>query len=188
MSEPINFFNEIARVGTTILETLGGKPATTVTEKYLKNVTQIYNLLSKIHDNIADVAFKVSFAANMDEARETLKEIQSDSLENTFRTLGWCEKLGKLGKKLLPLIEDVDLSEDDQKIWKEFCSTIELREVETARLYDKKLYDFRMLAHRDISLKALIEKANDISEQLVIQKARFDLLAKKAETMLKRLA
>jgi hypothetical protein len=54
-------------------------------------------------------------------------------------------------------------------------------------LYDLKLYDLRVLADGEASLVSLATKADEISNQLVLQKAQFDYLARKADAMHRRL-
>jgi chaperonin cofactor prefoldin len=190
MNQSIGFFNKVAGVGSKILEVLGGKPASAEIKRYLERVAEIYNLLVDIHDEVVKVAVKTSLAANMNEAREALKEIEYSSLENTFRARRWCDELQRLGQALRPLSQDAGLSGDDQQTWDEFCSALERREGEVVYLYIEKLYDFRRLAYpaySDLSLKSLKEKVEDIRKRLVTQKAQFDHLAKKAEAMRKRL-
>lgn len=187
MNQSIGFFDEAARVGSQILEVLGGKPAADPIRNYLERVQEIYDLLVKIHDEVANVAVKASLAADMDEARAALTEIEHSSLEDTFRARDWCDELERLGHALRPLGQDAGLSGEDLQIWDEFCVRLENREGEVALLYYEKLYDFRMLAYNENSFDALREKVEDISNQLVTQKAKFDLLAKKASAMRQRL-
>jgi hypothetical protein len=133
------------------------------------------------------VAVKTSLAANEAEAREALQELEYDSLVDTFRAQQWCDELERLGHALRPLRHNAELSADDQQIWDQFCQHLEMREGEVAYLYLDRLYDFRQLAHRDLSLKELKEQVDKISKQLVTQKAEFDLLAQKAAVMRQRL-
>jgi hypothetical protein len=198
MNQTLGFFDQVARVGSLILDALGGAPTTTAFQKhwkpvqdiykqYLKRVEEIYTLLGSIHDQVADVAVEVGLAANMDEAKEAIKKIESSSLADTFRANDWCDELQRLGEALRPLGQEAGLSEEDQRTWDEFCSALEQREGEVAKLYNDKLYDFRMLVYGDLSLESLKEKVKGISDQLVTQKARFDLLAKQAKATRQRL-
>jgi hypothetical protein len=187
VNDSIGFYDEVARVGSEILEMLAGSSAADRAKDdvstYLDLVAQIYNLLTQVHDQVATVAVRVTVATTLAEARQDLQGIGHTGLEDTFRAMDWCDQFEKLGKDLRPLREDPGLSPNDQKIWDEFCETLEQREGEVAMLYDHKLYDLRRLASDDLSLETLKQEVDQILEQLVTQKARFDLLAKRAKAM-----
>ena len=82
---------------------------------------------------------------------------------------------------------DTRLPDSDRKTWNEFCAALEQREGEVAVLYDQKLYDFRGVARRNASLDAIKLDAELMSQQLVAQKAMFDLLAERARGIRRQL-
>ncbi len=184
MNGSIGFFDETARIGAEILKALGSTPAT---RQYLWHVARIYALMNKIHEDVAAATIEASEASTLDEARQALKRLDHGSLENRFRARNWCDRLQKLGQALRPLGQDSHLPKGDRKIWDEFCTALEHREGEVAMLYDLKLYDLRVLADGETSLASLASQAEEISSQLVLQKAQFDYLARKADAMHRRL-
>src|SRR5262249_19767774 len=97
------------------------------------------------------------------------------------------DKLRQLGTQIRPLMQQVQAADDQKQIWEEFCMRLEFGEVTTAQLYDEKLSELRNLPYRGASLDTVQTAANEIARLLSNQKARFDLLAKKARATLKAL-
>ncbi len=187
MNGSITFFDRASQVGSLILEAVGGgaKLKAKDVKRYLKLVSRIYNLLIKIHNEIIDITIEAGLAKNLETAKKILKQIDQGSLKSTFQAKNWCDTLEELGRALHPIDQDVSLSGDDQKVWDEFCSSLEQREDEVAWLYVNKLTDLNTLAYNATSLEELTKQVNTICEQLVVQKAQFDHLAKKARAMKK---
>jgi hypothetical protein len=183
MNGSIRFFSEAARVGRRILDTASPD----VKKTYLEEVSRIYALLRDIHDLVIDVAIRTGNARDLDQAKRALAGINDVALEGTFRARNWCDRLERLGKAVHPLTKDANLTGRDRDIWEEFCTTLEHREGEVARLYYMKLMDLTSLGNTEATLATLREKVDKISEELVIQKAGFDFLAKKAEAERDRL-
>ena len=187
MKSSIEFFDEAAGVGSRIIQNLGNSPATPEVKKYLDLVARVYQVLVQIHDDVVEATIYASLAATIEEAKQALQGIQQSVLKDTLKAQDLCAKLRKLGHDLHPLTQAAKLSADDQSIWKEFCQNLEQGESQTARLYDEKLYDLHVLPGNEPSLNALKKKVEDISAQLVTQKARFDFLARMAAAMHNRL-
>lgn len=186
MSRSIGFFDDAARVGSNILNALDSGQVSDQVKNYMERAAEIYRLLVKVHGELADVAVRVSLAKDLSEARQVLESIQHTSLESTFRARKWCNEFERLGEQLQPLGSQIGLPPDDANIWDEFCYHLRMSEGEVALLYEDKLYDFRQLKDTVDSLEQLKVRVATISDQLVTQKANFDLLAKKAEAMRER--
>jgi hypothetical protein len=187
MNASIGFFEEVAQVGDHVLDLLGGEPPSRAVTTYLKHVADIYRLLVAIHDEVSDVTVKASVADNLHDAQQALRSIDHQALEETFRVRRWCDELERLGQALQPLGQEAKLAGNEQQTWNEFCVALERREGEVAWLYDSKLYDIRRLADKNLPFDALKSEVKEVSRQLIMQKAEFDLLAKQAEAMLRRL-
>lgn len=187
MDTSIRFFDEAARVGAVILQTLGPSTDTQKVITYLEKIEDIYLLMMKIHDEIVDVIIQANYTKNIAGIKKVLKGIEYGALEHTFRANKWCDELQELGIALRPLGYDAHLVGADREIWEEFCTTLERREGEVADLYDKKLWDLRQLPYRMKDVELLKQMLDVTATELVAQKAKFDLLARKAKTMRTRL-
>jgi hypothetical protein len=183
MSTSIAFFDQTADVGSQIINRLAKSGATSDVKEYLNLVGRIYEVLAQIHDMVAEATISASFAASMGEAKKSLESIESGGLKNALKTQNLCDELRRLGQGIRPFKETTQLSADDKKVWEEFLDSLEGGEAQTAQLYDMKLYEVKYLPSSEPSLDSLKEKLDAISGQLVTQKARFDLLAKKAAAL-----
>jgi prefoldin subunit 5 len=184
----LGFFDEAATVGAGILEILGGSTATPAIKRYLEIVGRIYQIMSQIHDSLAEVAIDVSLSTSMDEASQSLTRLTQMELKKALKAQDLCDELEQLGRELRPLLQKTDkLSEREKSTWNVLCRDLEGREEEVANLYDENLYDLRMLPSTESSLESLKVKVENIATQLTTQKARFDLLAKKARAIRERL-
>ena len=183
MSDSIRFFEEAARVGEVILVTLAGSQSSKKVANYFDSSSKIYHLMSEVHDEVTNLAVQVSLARDLDEAKLALSRLDNEKLTDIFRARDWCDQFERLGQELLPLGDELKLPEADRAIWGEFCNSLSLREGEVAYLYEDKLYELRRLSDSRRSLESLKQVVDRITNRLVTQKAKFDLLAKKAETM-----
>jgi hypothetical protein len=183
MDTSIGFFDKVGRVGAIILETLGPSVNNYMVIAYLDKVEDIYNLLMKIHDEVVEVVIKTDYAKTVDDIKTTLQEVGHDSLKDTFKANKWCDQLQELGIALRPLSIDANLLGSDREIWDEFCTALEQREDEVAKLYYEELLDLRDLPNKVTDVVLLKQMLNNIATQLVTQKAKFDLLAKRARSM-----
>lgn len=185
MGNSILFFEEAARVGETILVALdeGEGPANKKVASYFENAGKIYHLMANVHDEVSNLTVRVSLARDLAEAQHALSRLDNERLADVFRARDWCDEFERLGQELLPLADELNLAESDRAIWEEFCHSLSLREGEVAYLYEDKLYELRRLKNSKRSLESLKQEVDRISNKLVTQKAKFDLLAKKAEVM-----
>ncbi len=183
----ITFFDRVTTIGSKILQVYGGLPASSETNKYLKLVEEVYKTLSQIHKNLIDVTINADLAQTMDEAKQILGRIQQMGLKDVLKAQNLCDKLGQLGHRSRELPQDkFGFTAEEKDTWDEFCCELEDREGGTARLYDLKLYDLRVLHDNETNLDTLKTKVNEISNALAIQKAQFDLLAMKAKAFRSR--
>lgn len=183
MPQSIDSFNDTARVGRKVLNTLSPD----LKLKYLDGMARIYGLLRDIHDLVIDVAIRAANATDLDQAKRALQGINEDALEGTFRARNWCNRMERLGKSIRPLTDDARLTGKDRSDWELFSTALQNREGEVAWLYYDNLAELRDLATTATSLEALKTSVESISEELVTQKAQFDFLAKKAEAERDRL-
>lgn len=187
MNTSIEFFDETANVGAQIIKRLAKSGATSDVKEYLELVTRIYEVLAQIHDTVAEATINASFATSMNEAEQKLRSIEAGGLKNSLQTQNLCDELRRLGQHIRPLEETAQLSNDEKKVWDEFLDSLEGGESQTAQLYDAKLYEVTCLPSTEPSLDSLKNSLDVISAQLVTQKARFDLLAKKAAALRSKL-
>jgi len=184
-------FDEFTRVGSEILDTLAGPSAKTKAKddlrRYLSLLDEIYGLLAQVHDKVADVAVRVTLADTLDEARQIMEGVEQASLTDTFRAQDWCDQFEELGHSLREVGQQGGLSPADQQTWDAFCTVLENREAQVAMLFDTNLYELRHLADGNPPLDVFKQQVEGITEQLVTQKAEFDLLAKRAAALRARL-
>jgi len=183
MADSIRFFDDAAQVGETILTALNEGPANEQAASYFERAGKIYHLMVDVHDEVANLTVRVSLARDLDEAKHALSRLDNERLTDVFRVRNWCDEFEWLGEALLPLADEINLSDEDRAIWHEFCQSLSQREGEVAYLYEVKLYELRRLKDSKRGLESLKRAVDRISNKLVTQKARFDLLAKKAEAM-----
>ncbi len=98
-----------------------------------------------------------------------------ETLESVFRVNQWCDTLARLGQEARQIPTHV-------QTWQTLCDSLERRESEVAQLYEDNLDELRDL--RNLSLNAIQQRADEISKDLVRQKAEFELLAEKAKAKL----
>jgi hypothetical protein len=187
MPDAIRFFDEAARVGEMILVTLGSQSSSGKVAAYFERAAEIYRLMAQVHDKVAGVTVLVSLARNDSEAQDALSQLDRDRLTDVFRARHWCDEFERLGRELMPLAGELGLADADRAVWGDLCGSLIQREGEVARLYEEKLYELRRLLGSATTLESLKETVTALSEQLVMQKAKFDLLAMKAEAMRQRM-
>ncbi len=186
MPEPMNFFDDAARVGELILNSLGGMQNQSAAI-YLERAGKIYRLMAQVHNEVAALAVRVGLSQNVGEARHALSRLDNERLSDVFRVMNWCDEFEWLGNELAPLADRLGLGANDRAVWSEFCQSLSLREGEVAYLYQEKLFSLRRLEDSSMPLEQLKTEVDGICRQLTTQKARFDLLAMKAEAMRRRL-
>jgi len=187
MVDSIRFFEEAARVGEAILSALDSGPANQKLASYFERSGKIYKLMANVHDEVSNITIRVSLTRDLGEAKHALGRLDNERLADVFRARDWCDEFEWLGKELLPLGDELNLSKEDRDIWYEFCSSLRQREGEVAYLYEDKLYELRRLRDSKRTLPSLKKEVDRIAKKLVTQKASFDFLAKKAEAMRRRM-
>lgn len=187
MPNQIQFFDEAVRVGGAILAALGDATADDSVASYFERCGKICRLMAQVHDEVASLSVRVSLARDLDEAKHALSRFDNDRLADVFRARQWCDEFERLGKELEPLADELSLADTDRDVWREFCGSLRQREGEVAYLYEDKLYDLRRLKYTQNTLEDIRDTVDVIAEQLVTQKAKFDLLAMRAEEMRRRM-
>jgi hypothetical protein len=172
------YFDRLAGLGGRILNTLGGADRTTVVNEYLRVLSGVYTVLAQIHGHVLDVTLDVGVAKDRAEAEAALERLQALGLESVIRAQDLCNELERLGHQLTG-IEGLSGGGDAAE-WEQFRSVLQRREAGTSELYDEKLYELRTLAHREPDLEALKRIVQEVSHNLVVQKAEFEWLAKRA--------
>lgn len=180
MSE-VSFFDEVAAVGSEVLDALGGRPDA---PPFLRRARDVYQLLVEIHDDILNATVEVSTVRTLDEGRHVLHALHHDALESVFRARRWCDELEALGRDLHTLPPGVNI--DDVGTWDRFTTTLQQREGEVAWLYEEALYNVISRAESAATLDELKNFMYAVSDELVTQKAKFDLLAKRAAAIARR--
>lgn len=177
----VSFFDEVAAVGSELLDELGGRDDV---PEFLRRARDVYQLLAAIHDDVVNAAIEVSTARTLDEARHVLRALHHDALESVFRARRWCDEMETLGQDLRQLPSGVTL--DRQDTWTQFTETLQQREGEVAWLYEEAMYRVLSRAESATSLEELQRYMSSVSDDLVLQKAKFDLLAKRAAAIARR--
>jgi hypothetical protein len=177
----ISFFDEVAAVGSDVLNSLGGRDDVA---PFLRRTRDVYLLLVDIHDDIVNATVEVSTATSLDEGQRVLNSLHHDALESVFRARRWCDELEALGHDLHVLPVGVDLDENDT--WAQFTLALQEREGQVAQLYEDAMYDVLSRARNATSLDELQNYIDSVSNDLVVQKAKFDLLAKRAAAIARK--
>ena len=171
------FFDEVAAVGDELLQHLQGRGNA---RQFLLRVRDVYQLLVEIHDDIVTAAVEVEAATTLDKGRSAVRALRHDSLEAVFRARRWCDELQSLGNDLqftpagtLP----------PSHTWDSFTQSLREREGEVAMLYETSMRDVIQLAGTIGSLSELQAFMSQVSEELIVQKSRFDYLAKRAAAL-----
>jgi hypothetical protein len=179
------FFDELARPGDQIFAFLEGNQRGGDRAAYLHLVADIYRTLARIHDHVTEVVVAVGEARSVEEAAAILQLLDADVLRGQLKTQELCDELERLGIQLRNALPLADPGGSGTQVLRQLSEELEGRERRTAEMYAVRLWDLRNLAFPGSSSGASLEeikrKANQISEELVLQKARFDLLAKRAE-------
>lgn len=187
----LTFFDELARPGDQIFEFLEGNQSGRDRATYLKLVADIYQTLAKIHDHVMDIVVAVGEATSVPEAATILQRLDGDSLRGQLKTQELCDELERLGIQLRDALPPTVPGGSGMQALRQLSEELEGRERRTAEMYADSLWDLRNLAFpgspSGSSLDEIKAKADQISEELVLQKARFDLLAKRAEEKSRRL-
>lgn len=177
----VSFFEKVADVGDEILGELGDRDDAA---PFLRRTRDVYLLLIEIHDSIVNATVEAGTAASLDDARRVLRSLHHDALESVFRARRWCDELESLGEDLVQLPSGAAIADLDT--WQEFTSALQEREGEVAWLYEDAMYDVLGHAENVTSLDELKTFIEGVSSELVVQKAKFDLLAKRAAALARR--
>lgn len=180
MSE-LGFFDEVADTGNEILTALRGQDKNAT---FLRRTRDVYELLASIHDDLLDAAVEVGVTDSLEEGKRVLKSLHHDALESVFRARRWCDELEALGRDLSQLPGNVVIADGDT--WLDFTSRLQQREGEVARMYEEAMWGVTSRAESAQSLDELKQYMDSIGTDLVAQKARFDLLAKRAAALARR--
>lgn len=180
MSE-VSFFDEVAAVGSEVLSALGGRDDVA---PFVRRTRDVYQLLVEIHDDLMNATVEVATARTLDDGQHVLRSLHHDALESVFRARRWCDELEALGHDLGELPAGVHVG--DIGTWEQFTTTLQQREGEVARLYEEAMYSVISRAEAATSLEELQTYMESVSSELVLQKAKFDLLAKRAAAIARR--
>jgi hypothetical protein len=181
MGDGLEFFGRVARPGDRIFEFLGGSP----TAEYLAVLARTYRILGDLHDRVTDVVVSVGEAETVEEAATTLADLDADRLRDALKAQNLCDELETLGHRLRDVIRAMPAGAEAQTL-EELSQELEGRERRTAEMYSERLWDLRSLPG-NAAMQQIKDKADEIAEELVLQKAGFDLTAKKAEEKARRL-
>jgi hypothetical protein len=182
----LSYFDSVASVGSKILEAIGGSATGSTYRQYLALVEELYTLFSTIHDNLIDVTIEVHLAGTDAQALEALSRVQRMGLRDMMKTQEMCDDLMRVGQELRAMpFENYGFTEEETKDLKELLYNLERAESGTSHLYDRHLYDLRVLAETGTSLELVKGEVGIISNILSVQKAKFDHLAKLARAMRK---
>jgi hypothetical protein len=185
MNGSISFFDRSADVGARILDYLAGEPAGVNVNDYLQLVAEIYETFSQIHESISDVTIEVALAQELQTAQDSLARLRQMGLKDSLKAQQLCDQLEELGHEIqATLLNLPHLDGESFSVLQELSIKLAEREMGAARLYDEALYDLHNLTYAETNLFFLKDKVDTISQQLVLQKARFDFLARKARHML----
>lgn len=180
MSE-ISFFDEVAAVGNEVLDALSRRPDTA---SYLRRTRDVYQLLVEIHDDILNATVEVGTVSTLDEGQRVLHSLHHDALESVFRARRWCDELEALGDDLQVLPAGVTIGGIDT--WLRFTWALHDRESKVAWLYEDAMYNMISRAESASTIQDLKTYMYEVSDELVTQKAQFDLLAKRAAAVARR--
>jgi hypothetical protein len=177
----ISFLDEVAAVGREILTSLGGRADVS---PFLRRTRDVYQLLIDIHDDIITTTVEVGTAKTLGEGKRVARSLHHDALESVFRARRWCDELQALGDDLNVLPAGVQI--DDIDTWEKFTVTLKQREGDVARLYEEALWEVISRAEQATSLAELKSYIDSVSDELVMQKAKFDLLARRAAALARK--
>jgi hypothetical protein len=185
MNGSIVFFDRSADVGARILDYLAGEPAGVNVNDYLQLVAEIYETFSQIHESISDVTIEVALAQELQTAQNSLARLRQMGLKDSLKAQQLCDQLEELGREIqATLLNLPHLDGESLAVLQELSIKLAEREMGAALLYDEALYDLHNLTYAETNLSFLKTEVDAISQQLVLQKARFDFLARKARHML----
>lgn len=157
--------------------------------RYLATLARVCEILSQIHDGVIDVTVEIAVSDDLAGARAKLELLNQHSLKQTLHAQQLCDELGRLGSELTPILRaEAALPAQDLAAWTALAQQLEGHEEEVAQLYDESLYDLRLLPETVGSLSELQAKVNAVAETLALQKAQFDLLAKRVKAFETKLA
>lgn len=179
----IEYFGRVAGLGDRMLNAIGGTGRDQAMERYLAALREVYTRLGQIHEHVLDVTLEVGIARDHAQAAAALDRLQALGLESVMRAAELCNELERLGHELTGIEK---LSEADAAEWEEFRSALQRREAGTSDLYDQKLLELRNLARHEPDLDALKRQVAAVSHELVMQKAEFEWLARRADKELQR--
>lgn len=178
------YFKRVATLGERILSVIGGLPTSTDTNQYLELVEKIYDAFTLIHDNVINVTFEVKKAKSLSEAANILQLTRQLGLKDSLRAQNMCNELRQIGYQMRsPYSESLSLDNQEKADWYELSTQLERGEGGAALLYEEKLQELHQLASSELDLISLQKKVVEISNLLVIQKARFESLATRAKAM-----
>jgi hypothetical protein len=181
------FFDELAGPGDGIFEFLEGSPRA----KYLRLVEQIYRILADLHDRVATVVVEVGEATSEEDAAIILQALDADNLRDQLKAQKLCDRLEKLGIQLRDVLPKTIPSGPEAETLGQLSTELEGREQRTADMYADRLWDLRSLAWpgsaASVPLSDIKAKADDIAKELLLQKAGFDLMRKKAHEKSRRI-
>lgn len=190
MSRALRFFDIIKDVGEDILTSLGSsaKEEDIRTREYLELISQIYELLSKAHDNILNAIMDLSLATNKEEVDSSINALSTMGIKDALKSQELCNQLWEAGNDIRrKLLTYEKLDEAQISYLKQLSEGLERAEWGTAYLYEDIYRELSDIVDSETSIESIKYVAENILSNMVDQKGKFDYLQKKAQSMLKRI-
>ena len=190
MSRALRFFDIIKDVGEDILTSLGSsaKEEDIRTREYLELISQIYELLSKAHDNILNAIMDLSLASNKEEVDSSINALSTMGIKDALKSQELCNQLREAGDDIRrKLLTYEKLDEAQISYLKQLSEGLERAEWGTAFLYEDIYRELSDIVDSETSIESIKYVAENILSNMVDQKGKFDYLQKKAQSMLKRI-
>ena len=190
MSRALRFFDIIKDVGEDILTSLGSsaKEEDIRTREYLELISQIYELLSKAHDNILNAIMDLSLASNKEEVDSSINALSTMGIKDALKSQELCNQLREAGNDIRrKLLTYEKLDEAQISYLKQLSEGLERAEWGTAFLYEDIYRELSDIVDSETSIESIKYVAENILSNMVDQKGKFDYLQKKAQSMLKRI-
>jgi hypothetical protein len=184
-TETLSFFGSAARARAQLLDW----PEEHSARDFFDTVVVIMDLLSQIHDEIAQTARDVGRAKTLDEATEMTYRLRGMQLKEALKAQNLCNALGEAGQRLAPFIANhPKLTPHARMLWFQLSAGLMQYEGGTAEMYGRALSDSMQELQSEPSLEVVKKKMQAIRSQLIRQKALFDGIAEEAKAKRAELA
>lgn len=186
MANSHGFFNLAAAAGARLINTVAGTGEATTAKRYLNLVQQVFELLARIHDEVLDTVVRVLETPDLAAAKTLIRELDGNSLRDVMKVERLCNELRDKGTQLRPVVENLpDLPPADRKALLDVIMSFEYGEGETAALYNRQLYDLQTAVDTARGTGEIQNVLEAAATELSVQKAQFDLVARRAQAKLK---